>query len=78
MTLTDVFVPEFGLTAPHAGFEMIPGLLSEGVVEDACPSRVDGVNAEGDEMIGEGENCNEDGVKGAGVTPSGREGCSGL
>ncbi len=54
--------------------ETLPGLLSAGV----CLSFVDDVNAEGDETAGGGENWNEDGVKDAGVIPSGQEGCSGL
>ena len=65
MTPVGVFVPEFG-NKIHSG------LLSAGAVKGVCPSLADGVNAEGD------EGWNEDGVKGAGDTPSGREGWSGL
>lgn len=66
MTLAGVFVPGFVN-------DTLPGLLSAGVIEGVCPSF-----AEGDEMIGEDENWNEDGVKDAGVIPGGQEGCSGL
>ena len=71
MTLSGVFVPGFGN-------KRLPGLLSVGAVKGVCPSFADGVHAEGDEMIGGGEDWNEKGVKDAGVIPSGWEGCSGL
>ncbi len=71
MTLAGVFVPGFGN-------KRLPGLLSVGAVKGVCLSFAGGVNAEGNEMIGGGEDWNENGVKGAGVIPSGWEGCSGL
>ena len=70
-TLAGVFVP--GLRN-----ESLPGLLSASVVERICLSFADGVNVEDDEPSGGGENWNEDGGKGAGVIPTGREGCSEL
>jgi len=69
MTLAGMFVP--GL-----GNETLPGLLLAGVVARVCLSFADCVIVEGDEVIGGGENWNDDGVKGAGVIPGGREGCS--
>ena len=71
MTLAGVFVPGFGN-------KRLAGPLSAGAVKGVCLSFADGVNAEGNEMIGGGEDWNENGVKGAGVIPSGWEGCSGL
>src|SRR6266516_434300 len=71
MTLTGVFVPGFGN-------KRLTGPLSAGAVKGVCLSFADGVNAEGNEMIGGGEDWNENGVKGSGVIPSGWEGCSGL
>ena len=62
MTLAGVFVPGLGNETP-------PGPLLVGVVARVCLSFADGV-------IGEGENWNDDGVKGAGVIPGCREGCS--
>src|SRR5271157_5409232 len=53
--------------------ESLPGLLPARIVEGVCLSFADGANAEGDEPIGGGDNWNEDGGKGAGVIPSGRE-----
>src|SRR3989442_691999 len=49
--------------------------MTLGVVARVCLSFADGVNVEGDEVIGGGENWNDDGVKGVGVIPGGREGC---
>ena len=56
----------------------LPGLLSAGSVKEVCLSFVAGVNAAGNEMIGEGEDWKENGVKGVGVIPDAWEGCSGL
>src|SRR6266496_254952 len=71
LTLAGVFVPGFGN-------KRLPGLRSVGAVKGVCLSFADGVNAEGTEMRGGGEECNENGVTGAGVIPSGWEGWSGL
>ena len=70
-TLVGVVVPGFWNTR-------FPGLLSAGAVKGVCLSFAEGANAEGDEMIGEGEDWNENGVKGVGVMPIDWEGCSGL
>ena len=71
MTPTGVFVPEFGN-------KTLPGLPSAGPNEAIYPSFAGGVNTEGDETIGGGENCDENDVRGAGVMPNGWEGRSGL
>ena len=71
MTLAGVFV-----TGP--GNETLPGLPSARVVARVGLSFADVVYSEADELIGDGENWDEVGVKGAGVVPGGREGRSGL
>ena len=71
MTLVGVFVP--GL-----GNKTLPVLLPANIVERVCPSFADGVNVEGGEPSEGGENWNEEGGRGAGVIPGGREGCSGF
>ena len=71
MTLAGVFVSEPGNETP-------PGLLPSRVAEGICLSFADGINVEVDEPARGGENWNEDGGKGAGVIPIGREGCNGL
>ena len=63
-----------GVFVPGFGDKRLPGLLSAGVVKGDCLSFTGGVNAEGNEMIGGGEDWNEIGVKGAGVIPIGWEG----
>ena len=67
-----------GVCVPGFGDERLSGLLSAGAAKGVCPLVADGVSAEGNELIGEDEDGNENGVKGAGVIPSGREGWSGL
>jgi hypothetical protein len=60
------------------GIEKLSGLMAVGDVEGFCLLVAGGVNVEGSKVIGGDEDGNEEGVKGAGVIPSGREGCSGL
>jgi hypothetical protein len=67
-----------GVFAPGFGNEALAGQLSVGVAKRVCLSFADGVKKEGDELIAGGEDRDGDDVKGAGVSPSGREGCSGL
>ena len=66
------------MVAPGLRTEPFPGLLPASAVEGVCLSFADGVNVEGDEPVGEGENGNEDGGRDVGAIPSGREGCNGL
>lgn len=47
------------------GIERLSGLTAVGGVEGICLLVADGVNVEGSKVIGEDENGDEDGVKGA-------------
>ncbi len=60
---------------PGLGNKELPGLLAAGVVKGVWLPVADGVNAEGNALTVGGKDWNETGDKGAGVIPSGGEGC---
>ena len=77
-TWDDCAMSRVGVFVAECWNKRSPGLLSAETVKGVCLSFADGMNAEGDETMGEGAGWNEKGVKGALVLSSGQEGCSGL
>lgn len=67
-----------GVFAPGLRNESLSGLLPASAVEGVCLSFAAGVNVEGDEPVGGGEDGNENGGRDVGAIPSGQEGCNGL